>query len=828
MSTDSSVAVRLEAVQQINLFKEHYPQLSDRLRDVKSEIRIAMLTRFTAHTSIKAFKQPLRERVVKLCLTDRDEHVHVVGVKLVISWLDPLLNSGIPHRDVVPKLLQLMNPLEFEDTALLLGATLVEELLRADVQQTYSDALKDSVKESRPDLFEAGLNGITPAEILWVYIRCNHAKSFCPVLQATEICERLMPSAEAVGTLLGEASNADDLASSEKNQFAVKYLLKIAALIGGGDKDAAVSAVTKGNRQLLARECETLLSSVNLRDDLMEAALRTLCVLQVQQGYAGSAGSSRQSSVDTIMNLVTDMQNRAIDAGSEGVRHLLRALQISYWVLEQEVGSASHTSASAADGASSASKFDSLVPFVLSAVQQPDARLRNGAISCLGLLCLMQPALFREHKGIIYQAARVTDETCSVRIAAITCLADLACVHKDLFEDDSGLCTILLRVQESDDPDLVPIAAESAAKLLFAGVISDPSLFANLLRFFFFSELLAANEDGEAANDMDTASSRLQQILSIFFQAFMVSEGRCEQVAMESVPQLVADMTNSVKFSGAKITSLHTVLKHLLTLCDNMQPVHRSSIDANPANSLAADMKDLIKQRAVAAICRELLKLANSKIDKLLVKEYVKVLGSLNVEEWVCNENKNTIRSVFQAVVDSVVLDKASQKVMSNLITVCSVPGGEEAHEEGYFDAFLLSAPGLADLVAIASRTDGLGGNTPERPEDSDEENTAPAVKKTKRSTSKESQAVAPSRSSTSTAASGKSRAAKKVTKKAESSDDEEEDEESENESEEEDGSDAESVEVTVPVETTTSSRGGLGRSSKAAASQKIAKQLKE
>jgi hypothetical protein len=68
-------------------------------------------------------------------LTDRDEHVHVAGVRLVMSWLDPLLNTGLPHRDVVPKLLQLMNPLEFEDSALLLGATLVEELLRADVQQ---------------------------------------------------------------------------------------------------------------------------------------------------------------------------------------------------------------------------------------------------------------------------------------------------------------------------------------------------------------------------------------------------------------------------------------------------------------------------------------------------------------------------------------------------------------------------------------------------------------------------------------------------------------------------------------------------------------------
>jgi hypothetical protein len=48
---------------------------------------------------------------------------------------------------------------------------------------------------------------------------------------------------------------------------------------------------------------------------------------------------------------------------------------------------------------------------------------------------------------------------------------------------------------------------------------SDPSLFANLLRFFFFSELLAVhNEQQEGEDELDTAASRLQQILSIFFQ----------------------------------------------------------------------------------------------------------------------------------------------------------------------------------------------------------------------------------------------------------------------------------------------------------------------
>ncbi len=40
----------------------------------------------------------------------------------------------------------------------------------------------------------------------------------------------------------------------------------------------------------------------------------------------------------------------------------------------------------------------------------------------------------------------MTDETCSVRIAAITCLADLACVHKDLFEVGSDL--IVCEAQE--------------------------------------------------------------------------------------------------------------------------------------------------------------------------------------------------------------------------------------------------------------------------------------------------------------------------------------------------------------------------------------------
>ncbi len=45
----------------------------------------------------------------------------------------------------------------------------------------------------------------------------------------------------------GEASCCDDLSINDKKQFVVKYLLKMAALIGGGGGDRdVVSAVSKG------------------------------------------------------------------------------------------------------------------------------------------------------------------------------------------------------------------------------------------------------------------------------------------------------------------------------------------------------------------------------------------------------------------------------------------------------------------------------------------------------------------------------------------------------------------------------------------------------
>ncbi|KAJ1432783.1 hypothetical protein B484DRAFT_394792, partial [Ochromonadaceae sp. CCMP2298] len=84
------------------------------------------------------------------------------------------------------------------------------------------------------------------------------------------------------------------------------------------------------------------------------------------------------------------------------------------------------------------------------------------------------------------------------------------------------------------------LAAESSAKLLYAGAHSEPRLFANLLKFFFLTESLpeaeGGGDEGEEAYQHRVflaSCARLQQILSLFFHAYTTTDVIAERVMVE-------------------------------------------------------------------------------------------------------------------------------------------------------------------------------------------------------------------------------------------------------------------------------------------------------
>ena len=298
-----------------------------------------------------------------------------------------------------------------------------------------------------------------------------------------------------------------------------------------------------------------------------------------------------------------------------------------------------------------------------------------------------------------------------VRCQALQAVVDMAIVYNDRYTNDAILTHLLLRLHDcSNEPSLLRIAAESTAKLLFTGRLTDPRLFANLLKFFFVPELINGNADEDEDGDESGKSTglgslvRLQQILSVFFQSFfMTGEGR-EQLAIQSTGELVGDMALLVRDdSSVDIGIMNMVINHFLILCDSMNN------NANTVN--VANVRNSICMRVTSTLGREILKLSGSKSknSKLIIKEYVKIIGQLNDYSWLNDYSSNI--SVMKAFYDmSVVimktcacLEKGSMKILEKACQLCYTliskadVSADTIVSEG--NDFYTSAPGLADLL---------------------------------------------------------------------------------------------------------------------------------
>ena len=162
--------------------------------------------------------------------------------------------------------------------------------------------------------------------------------------------------------------------------------------------------------------------------------------------------------------------------------------------------------------------------------------------------------------------ARNEIEEGEIRSQALEALIDMTAVYDQYVLHDNALIQFLLRLQEGAEPALLRVGAEGSAKLLFSGRLSEPKLFANLLKFFFIPELaaqLSVEEEDDERNNTYTdthahhraddaflgSSSRLQQILSIFFQAFFVGGKDRDSIAFLCVSDLVSDLSMLVRDS---------------------------------------------------------------------------------------------------------------------------------------------------------------------------------------------------------------------------------------------------------------------------------------
>ncbi len=83
MNTDTAVAVRVAAVDNISPCKQTLGAIVARVRDIKPEVRAAALERLTTHVDVRSFSPSQRATITVFGLNDRDESCKSAAVALV-------------------------------------------------------------------------------------------------------------------------------------------------------------------------------------------------------------------------------------------------------------------------------------------------------------------------------------------------------------------------------------------------------------------------------------------------------------------------------------------------------------------------------------------------------------------------------------------------------------------------------------------------------------------------------------------------------------------------------------------------------------------------
>eukprot|EP01035_Chromulina_nebulosa_P008295 gene8295-11245_t len=118
MTVDSSFTVRIAAIEAVYLTEHSLTKLLLRVRDVKSDVRIAAINKLAALPVTKIVSNA-RASLVRHGLTDRDAKVRVAAQNLIQSWLESTNYN-------VTTLLRAVNPLAYEEETLLLGAFIAQ------------------------------------------------------------------------------------------------------------------------------------------------------------------------------------------------------------------------------------------------------------------------------------------------------------------------------------------------------------------------------------------------------------------------------------------------------------------------------------------------------------------------------------------------------------------------------------------------------------------------------------------------------------------------------------------------------------------------------
>ena len=452
--------------------------------------------------------------------------------------------------------------------------------------------------------------------------------------------------------------------------LSIRYLLRITGFVENSDISGS---------QEIEEVCRKMMKDIILNECLIDPVMSAW--------FRGVNTQFGETVLAVINEIAAPMDG---DSDEDETLKTVRVMQMISWMLNK------YSNGSKALVQDSNEFIQAVLPTIFSAIQTPIAELRELAVRCLGLSGVAVEDLCEQHREIILQVAQTEEEEDTVRGQALQALFDIAIVYTEKYHNDNTLTNVLLRQLESGNTYLMSIASEGCAKLLFTGVLTEPRLFAQLLKLFLIMEQplnTDPDDDVEAFTSLGS-STHMQQVLSVFFHAFFVAGDGRETIALQSIGDLISDISSMIRYEDITGTVLCKVVSQFMSLCDSA-----------PEGTI----QKAVRQSLFACITREILKSSPGKSDRNAIKDFIKALSMLPPKQWVEKASlvspvDNAIGLMFKMTQDKPslkILEKFSEEVQSMYKKEVENLSTEEIEEASV--AFMLVAPGLAELVEMAT-----------------------------------------------------------------------------------------------------------------------------
>ncbi|GAX20005.1 condensin complex subunit 3 [Fistulifera solaris] len=530
MQHDTSVANRIAATDCVPINLETIDYVIQRIRDIKSKVRVAALQSIRIKCNDLSLLDPTQcASLLQAGYTERCQETKAETEKVVcLSWMKLVKYDCL-------QLFKHLSVIDHDKECKTVASILFNACKSDDALASLSDAeareFRDGVKNSVVSLVDVTNGESLSAETLFMSVSACRFASSPKEKEAT--LEKILPEisilCQTLEQLAGDLINAieaDNIESQDLLVFMCEQLMKLAVL----------SDLEEGSRRIFVSALNRLLSSLLTPDDLITEAVETLHTVSLNDSEF----------LDHTMTVIHQLDMLSQDQEDIEVSYKLRTMAILCAFFET-VHPSSSLDAS----------LKEISEYILPEISQPNRLLREAAINCLGRFGLFasKDQVEGNYLSLLTGVCRDVEEVEEIRAQALLSIADWSFVY-GLCNDTALVITDFLERPEHPK-SLSYIAAEIATKLLLSGKADSAAWLGILLSTFFDPQ---TEKDFHEFDDVTQVGNpiRVHQILTIFFPAYACIHLNKDETLFEGVGlalQRVQDLRDQRKKASKRGTS---------------------------------------------------------------------------------------------------------------------------------------------------------------------------------------------------------------------------------------------------------------------------------